>query len=152
MSTKNKEEIEKIHETLRNYSDAYIEADFEKITKSMFEEVRFMRVSPRSEEFDVEYRKFEDWKERIETSKRKNIRFKTSVENIDLTGSTASVRMTWIAEYNSSESYGYTTDYLLLVKLNNKWQIISKLCNSERRRKNNSYFQNECLFSGLSIF
>ena len=146
------EEIEQIYETLRNYSDAYIEADFEKIAKSMYEEVRFMRVSPKSDEFDVEFRKFEDWKERIQNSKKNKIRFKTSVDKIDITGFTASVRMTWIAESESSDYYGFTTDYLLLVKLNNRWQIISKLCNSERHRKNKPHIYNECLFTGTNIF
>lgn len=129
------EDMKKIIEMLRLYSDAYISNDATKIKEAVHSEVRFIRIQPGIPEVYIEDRTYDDWKDRIESSKQNNIKYTTKVESIDIVGVTASVKMRWIAETEKSDYYGDTMDYLTLAKIENKWIIVCKVCNSERKKK-----------------
>ena len=135
MTNYQSEDMKKIIEMLRLYGDAYISNDASKIKEAVHSEVRFIRIQPGIPKVYIEDRTFDDWKHRIESSKQNNIKYITKVESIDIAGFTASVKMRWIAETEGSDFYGDTMDYLTLAKIENKWIIVCKVCNSEKKKK-----------------
>ena len=79
---------------------------------------------PKKEEFLNEPRPIFRWKEAFSKQKTEKTKFDITIGDIDQTGTSAIAIMKWIA-YLPNRT-GYTTDFLTLLKIDERWQIVNK--------------------------
>jgi hypothetical protein len=59
---------------------------------------------------------------------RKVIHQQGTIESVDCTGTIASVKLLWVSERQGT--HHEFTDYILLLKIQNEWKIVSKVSHS----------------------
>jgi len=122
-------DLERITLKLKTYSEAFDEWDIEKIRNVFHSEVRINSVDVETNRFKCQTRSIGVWKEVFENHQKDNVKFKTQIEFIDQLGTSAVVRMRWLA---TKENYkAVTVDYLTFLKIDGDWLIVNKTCHSE---------------------
>lgn len=122
-------ELELITLKLKTYAEAFDEWDIEKIRNVFHPEVRVNSVDSETNKFKCQTRSIGVWKEVFENHQKDNVKFKTQIEFIDQLGTSAVVRMRWLATRENFR--GVTVDYLTFLKVDGDWLIVNKTCHSE---------------------
>ena len=122
-------ELELITLKLKTYAEAFDEWDIEKIRNVFHPEVRVNSVDVETNKFLCQTRSIGVWKEVFENHQKDNVKFKTQIEFIDQLGTSAVVRMRWLATRENFRSV--TVDYLTFLKVDGDWLIVNKTCHSE---------------------
>ncbi|MCG3225097.1 MAG: nuclear transport factor 2 family protein, partial [Candidatus Heimdallarchaeota archaeon] len=122
-------ELELITLKLKTYAEAFDEWDIEKIRNVFHPEVRVNSVDIETNKFLCQTRSIGVWKEVFENHQKDNVKFKTQIEFIDQLGTSAVVRMRWLATRENFRSV--TVDYLTFLKVDGDWLIVNKTCHSE---------------------
>ncbi|MCK5305497.1 MAG: nuclear transport factor 2 family protein [Candidatus Heimdallarchaeota archaeon] len=122
-------ELELITLKLKTYAEAFDEWDIEKIRNVFHPEVRVNSVDIETNEFNCQTRSIGVWKEVFENHQKDNVKFKTQIEFIDQLGTSAVVRMRWLATKENFRAV--TVDYLTFLKVDGDWLIVNKTCHSE---------------------
>ncbi|MHA1418941.1 MAG: nuclear transport factor 2 family protein [Candidatus Heimdallarchaeaceae archaeon] len=123
------QELELITLKLRSYVEAFDEWNIEKIINVFHPEVRVNSVEVDTKEFKCQTRSIGVWKEVFENHQKDNVKFKTQIEFIDQLGTSAVVRMRWLATKENFRAV--TVDYLTFLKVDGDWLIVNKTCHSE---------------------
>lgn len=123
------QELELITLKLKTYAKAFNEWDIEKIKAVFHPEVRVNYVDVETNKFRCQTRSIGVWKEVFEEHKKSNVTYKTQIELIDQLGTSAVVRMRWLAMKENSRAV--TIDYLTFLKIDGDWLIVNKTCHSE---------------------
>ncbi|MCK4896840.1 MAG: nuclear transport factor 2 family protein, partial [Candidatus Heimdallarchaeota archaeon] len=122
-------ELELITLKLKTYAEAFDEWDIEKIRNVFHPEVRVNSVDDETNKFKCQTRSIGVWKEVFENHQKDNVKFKTQIEFIDQLGTSAVVRMRWLATKENFRAV--TVDYLTFLKVDGDWLIVNKTCHSE---------------------
>ena len=125
----NPEELERITLKLKMYGEAFDEWDIEKIQSVFHPEVRVNSVDSETNKFKCQTRSLGVWKEVFEQHQEEEVTFKTQIEFIDQFGTSAVVRMRWLAMKENYKTV--TVDYLTFLKIDGDWLIVNKTCHSE---------------------
>ncbi len=123
------QELELITLKLKTYAEAFNEWDIEKIRAVFHTEVRVNYVDVKTNKFRCQTRSIGVWKEVFEEHKKSNVTYKTQIELIDQLGTSAVVKMRWLAMKENFRAV--TVDYLTFLKIDGDWLIVNKTCHSE---------------------
>ncbi len=123
------QELELITLKLKTYAEAFNEWDIEKIKAVFHPEVRVNNVDVETNKFRCHTRSIGVWKEVFEEYKKFNVTYKTQIELIDQLGTSAVVKMRWLAMKENFRAV--TVDYLTFLKIDGDWLIVNKTCHSE---------------------
>lgn len=122
-------DLELITLKLKTYIEAFNDYDIEKIREVFHPEVRVNSVDSETSKFQCQTRSIGVWKEVFEQHQKDSVKFKTQIEFIDQLGTSAVVRMRWLA---TKENFiAVTVDYLTFLKVDGDWLIVNKTCHSE---------------------
>ena len=128
MNNKSTSDIEKIINTLKNYSEAFKEWNYHKLTQAFHPEVSISFV----EDGELNTKKpYSLWKQIFKKNKEKDpgIKYEIILEHIDHSNTIAFARMKWLIE--SEKTKEDTIDYLFLMKFNSNWFIINKMVHTK---------------------
>ena len=123
------EEVESIRELLNTYAEAFHDWKIDCIKKTFHPSMRLNSVDQESNKFKNQYRPYAVWREVLEDHQAKGITFETEIKHIDQRGTAAIAIMYWKAF--TPEGIGHTTDFLTILKIDGKWNIVNKSCNFE---------------------
>ncbi len=120
-------EFQLIQECVENYFRGVIEGDYSKVVKAWHTDGNRILVN-----FDSNTIVFQNSPASSEYAgyhPSPEMKQFAVIESIDFTGVAASVRLKWFLETPSGD--GTCTDYLLLLKTNGSWVIVSKISHRE---------------------
>ena len=123
------QELELITLKLKAYAEAFDEWDIEKIKAVFHPEVRVNYVDDETNKFRSQTRSIGVWKEVFEEKKKLKVTYKTQIELIDQLGTSAVVKMRWLAMKENFRAV--TVNYLTFLKIDGDWLIVNKTCHSE---------------------
>ncbi|MFX0117104.1 MAG: nuclear transport factor 2 family protein, partial [Candidatus Hodarchaeota archaeon] len=115
------EDIEQIAETLRNYSEAFKEWNWEKLANAFHPAVTISYVE--DGEF-ISKQPYLIWKESFPRYQQEDpgIKYEIELNQVDRSDSVAFARMKWLID--SPTEIQDTIDYLILLKFDKKWLIV----------------------------
>jgi len=121
------DEVRAIEELLKTYTEAFQEWNIECINSTFHPSMRVNSVNKEIEDFTNQYRPYAVWKETLAEHKAEGIKFETDILHIDQRGTAAVAVMNW-KTFTTSGTVN-TTDFLTLLKIDEKWKIVNKSCN-----------------------
>jgi len=125
--SEDEKEFQLIQESVESYFQGVIEGDFSKVVKAWHIEGNRVVVDSRSNV--VVFHNSPAHSEYAKIQPSPDTKQFAIIETIDFTGQAASVRLKWYIETPSEN--GTCTDYLLLLKTNDSWVIVTKVSHKE---------------------
>ncbi|MHA1977098.1 MAG: nuclear transport factor 2 family protein [Candidatus Hodarchaeales archaeon] len=127
MSLKDTNDLHLIQESVENYFRGVIEGDYSKVVKAWHVEGNRMSVDSKSN--TILFKNSPAHSEYANYHPQPGILQTALIEAIDITGSAASVRLK--REIRTHVGSSTCTDYLLLLKIQDVWIIVSKVSYKE---------------------
>jgi hypothetical protein len=124
MVNKSTEDIEHITTTLKFYSEAFKELNYNKLIKAFHSEAKISYV--KNNELIIT-KPYLIWKDIFNKNKKKDpgIKYDILLEHIDHSNTVAFARMKWLIE--SPGMIEDIIDYLILMKFDSDWLIFNKM-------------------------
>ena len=132
MTSDKEKELPKIKDAVNCYINGAIEQNYELIYKGWHPDGKMMALN---EDTSLKIYDRSIWKEWYENAKKNpNVTRKSEILNIDFHGIAANAKVKTIIEHPEGKTI--YMDYLNLLKVDDKWQIVNKIFNTEKYPKN----------------